>query len=170
MRIQNDRQQRGQPALDGSDLAHNLGVTPQRWQQACMAHRHRHLVSLQTPIQAQATGSNPVTTHLESLPAQSRHQNDPQLSWLKTALKSLDPLHRRWLWAHWVDGLSITAIARHERVDRRTLQRLLHNTLQELLVFPMLQVLLLNHRTGSRGEDGQGSRGRGEGRRPGLRS
>ena len=132
MRIQNDRQQRGQPTLSASDLAHTLGVTPQRWQQACMAHRHRHLVSLQTPKQAQATGSHPVTTHLESLPAQSRHQNDPQLTWLKTALESLDPLHRRWLWAHWFDGLSITAIARHERVDRRTLQRLLHNTLQEL--------------------------------------
>ena len=45
-----------------------------------------------------------------------------------------------------------------------------HSIQSVLLVFPMLQVLLLNHRTGSRGEDGQGSRGRGEGRRPGLRS
>lgn len=132
MKIQTDRQHRGQPALDASGLAHALGVTRQRWQQACMAHQHRHLLSLQAPQQATATTSQPITTHLESLPARSKHHSDPQLTWLRTALKSLDPERRRWLCAHWIEGLSITAIARHERIDRRTLQRLLNDTLRDL--------------------------------------
>ena len=132
MKIQNDQQQRGQPALDASDLAHRLGVTPQRWQQACIAHQHRHLLSLQSPKQEHATSPHPVSTHLESLPARSTLHNDPQLSWLKTALKSLDPVRRRWLCAHWIDGLSITTIARLEGIDRRTLQRLLSDSLSDL--------------------------------------
>ena len=55
MRLQTDRIQHGQQALDAADLADALGVTPQRWQQACIAHRHRHLVSLQAPKQATVT-------------------------------------------------------------------------------------------------------------------
>ena len=88
MRLQTDRIQHGQQALDAAGLADALGVTPQRWQQACIAHRHRHLVSLQAPKQATVTSPHPVSTHLESLPARSTHHNDPQLSWLKTALKA----------------------------------------------------------------------------------
>lgn len=132
MRLQTDRIQHGQQALDAAGLADALGVTPQRWQQACIAHQHRHLVSLQAPKQATVTSPHPVSTHLESLPARSTHHNDPQLSWLKTALKSLDPMRRRWLCAHWIDGLSITAIARLEGIDRRTLQRLLNDSLRDL--------------------------------------
>ena len=134
MKIQADRLHRGEPAWDASTLAQRLGVTLQRWQQACMAHQHRHLVSLQTSTRALATSSHDTATHLESLPARPNHQNDPQLTWLKTALHGLDPGRRRWLCAHWLDGLSITAIARQEGLDRRTLQRLLSETLDDLRV------------------------------------
>ena len=83
------------------------------------------------PKQATVTSPHPVSTHLESLPARSTHHND-LIVMAENSFEKSDPVRRRWLCAHWIDGLSITAIASLEGIDRRTLQRLLNDSLRDL--------------------------------------
>ena len=130
MRIQNDRQQRAANLECIRPGPHPRGHTP-----ALATGLHGPPASSSGVSANTETGTSHRVqrhTHLESLPTRSTHHNDPQLSWLKTALKSLDPVRRRWLCAHWIDGLSITAIASLEGIDRRTLQRLLNDSLRDL--------------------------------------
>ncbi|QNI58188.1 RNA polymerase sigma factor/ type III [Synechococcus sp. BIOS-U3-1] len=44
----------------------------------------------------------------------------------------MDPSHRRWLCAFWIDGLSLTEIACKEHIDQPMLRRALQGALNSL--------------------------------------
>ena len=57
---------------------------------------------------------------------------DPQHEWLIQMLNGLEPNHCRWLCAFWIDGLSLTEIARRECIDRQILRTALRGMLNSL--------------------------------------
>ncbi|MBL6797872.1 MAG: sigma-70 family RNA polymerase sigma factor [Synechococcus sp. BS307-5m-G39] len=133
MRLQEQRLHAGQAPFSDPDLAAALGVTPRRWQQAKSAHQDQRLVSLNAPIsrgdRADATDAGERIDQLSCIGSEAQ---DPQQHWLHEALQALDPDHRRWLKSHWIDGVPLGKLAERERMDRRTLSKILRDTLQDL--------------------------------------
>jgi len=131
MKVQEKRQHAGLPQLSNEDLAHQLGVTTNRWREACMAHRDRRIQSLHHQ-RNNSDGSSEPEARIDCLQNPSCQQADPQHEWLTQMLKSMDPNHCRWMCAFWIDGLSLTEIACKERIDRQMLRRALKGVLNSL--------------------------------------
>ncbi|OUX72760.1 MAG: RNA polymerase subunit sigma [Synechococcus sp. TMED90] len=133
MRLQEQRLHAGQAPFSDTDLAAALGVSPRRWQQAKSAHQDQRLVSLNAPIskgdRADATDAG---ERIDQLPCAGSDGQDPQQRWLQEVLQGLDPDHRRWLWSYWIDGVPLSQLAERERMDRRTLSKILRDTLRDL--------------------------------------
>jgi len=131
MKAQEQRQHAGLSQLSNEDLAHQLGVSTDRWQEACMAHRDRRIQSIDHQC-INSDGASEPEARMNCLQNYSLQQADPQQEWLTQALKSMDPSHRRWLCAFWIDGLSLTEIACKEHIDQPMLRRALQGALNSL--------------------------------------
>ena len=130
-KVQEQRQHAELPQLRHEDLAHQLGVTKERWQEACIAHRDHRIQSLHH-LRNNSDGSSDPEAPIDCLQNHRCQQADPQQEWLTQALKSMEPNHCRWICAFWIDGLSLTEIACQERIDRQILRRTLHGVLNTL--------------------------------------
>ena len=73
MKLQRAMEQGHQPPLSGGELAHQLNVSVQRWQEACRCHR------------LMRTGELPDNDTLQG----SSQPKDPQRIWLLQALQRL---------------------------------------------------------------------------------
>ena len=131
MKEQERRLHVGLPELSDEVLAKQLGVTTGRWQEACRAHQDRRVLSLHCQ-RSNSDGSSEPEARIECLQDHRRQQADPQREWLLQTLANMEPNHRRWLCAFWIDGLSLTEIARQERIDRQILRRSLRGILNTL--------------------------------------
>ena len=96
-----------------------------------MAHRDRRIQSLHHQ-RNNSDGSSDSEARIDCLQIPRCQQADPQQEWLTQALKSMDPNHRRWLCAFWIDGLSLTEIACKEHIDQQMLRRELKGVLNSL--------------------------------------
>ena len=131
MKVQDKRLHAGLRKLSDEELADQLGVTTGRWGEACMAHRDRRLQSLHSP-RSNGDECSAEEALIDRLPDPGSLEADSQREWLLQILKTLDPNHCRWLCAFWMDGLSVTEIARHEGIDRQMLRRTLKRSLHSL--------------------------------------
>ena len=130
-KLQNSRLHAGLPPLGDQQLAEQLGVTNDRWKEACIAHRDRHLRSLHLP-RRNSDGCSEHEAWIDRLPDPEKMGEDPQREWLIQALEALDPIHRRWLCAYWIDGLSLKEICQRESIDRPVLRRSLKRSINSL--------------------------------------
>ena len=87
-----------------------------------MAHRERRLQSLNLQ-RSNGDGSSMDEALIDRLPGPGRPDADPQREWLIQMLKTLEPNHCRWLCSFWIDGLSLTEIARREGINRQMLRK-----------------------------------------------
>ena len=131
MKAQERRLHAGQPLLSNEDLAQQLGVSTDRWREACMAHRDRRIQSLHHQL-SNSDGSSEPEARIDGLQDHRCQPADPQHEWLIQMLNSLEPNHCRWLCAFWIDGLSLTEIARRECIDRLMLRTALRGMLNTL--------------------------------------
>ena len=131
MKLQNGRLHAGLPLLRDEQLAAQLGVKTGRWREACMAHRERRLQSLNLQ-RSNGDGSSMDEALIDHLPGPGRPDADPQREWLIQMLKTLEPNHCRWLCSFWIDGLSLTEIARREGINRQMLRKVLKGSLHSL--------------------------------------
>uniref|UniRef100_UPI000E0F5997 RNA polymerase subunit sigma n=1 Tax=Synechococcus sp. UW179A TaxID=2575510 RepID=UPI000E0F5997 len=131
MKVQERRLHVGLPQLINEDLAKQLGVTTERWQEACMAHQDRRIQSLHYR-RSNSDGSSEPVERIDCLQDHGRQQADPQREWLIQTLANMEPNHCRWLCAFWIDGLSLTEIARRESIDRQILRTALQGIFNTL--------------------------------------
>ena len=131
MKVQSKRLDAGLLQLSEEQLAEQLGVTTERWREACLAHRDRRLQSLHHQ-RSNSDGSSEPEARINGLQDHRCQPADPQHAWLIQMLSSLEPNHRRWLCAFWIDGLSLTEIARRECIDRQRLRTALRGMLNTL--------------------------------------
>ena len=131
MKAQERRLHAGLLLLSNEDLAQQLGVSTDRWREACLAHRDRRIQSLhhQRTI---SDGAVEPEVRIDCLQDHRCQPADPQHEWLIQMLNGLDPKHCRWLCAFWIDGLSLTEIARRECIDRQMLRTALRGMLNSL--------------------------------------
>ena len=131
MKVQEQRLHAGLPELSNQDLAQQLGVSTGRWREACLAHRDRRIQSLhhQRTI---SDGAVEPEARIDCLQDHRCQPADPQHEWLIQMLSGLEPNHCRWLCAFWIDGLSLTEIARRECIDRQMLRTALRGMLNSL--------------------------------------
>ena len=131
MKVQEQRLHAGLPELSNQDLAQQLGVSTVRWREACLAHRDRRIQSLhhQRTI---SDGAVEPEARIDCLQDHRCKPADPQHEWLIQMLSGLEPNHCRWLCAFWIDGLSLTEIARRECIDRQMLRTALRGMLNSL--------------------------------------
>ena len=131
MKAQERRLHAGLLLLSNEDLAQQLGVSTDRWREACLAHRDRRIQSLhhQRTI---SDGAVEPEARIDCLQDHQCQPADPQHEWLIQMLSGLEPNHCRWLCAFWIDGLSLTEIARRECIDRQILRTALRGMLNNL--------------------------------------
>ena len=131
MKAQERRVHAGLLPLSNEDLAQKLGVSTDRWREACLAHRDRRIQSLhhQRTI---SDGAVEPEARIDCLQDHRCQPADPQHEWLIQKLNGLEPNHCRWLCAFWIDGLSLTEIARRECIDRQILRTALRGMLNSL--------------------------------------
>ena len=120
LRLQEQQWQARGAHLSEDDLIAKLEVSRERWRQAVQAHAQEEVLSLDGP------GVEPGDAAWEVA------AEDPQRQWLHQALPQLQPEQRRWLLAHWVEGVSLRALARREGVHPAMLQRVLATALEQL--------------------------------------
>ena len=131
MKVQNNRMHAGLLQFSEEQLAEQLGVTTERWREACVAHRDRRLQSLHLQ-RSSGDGCSAEDALIDRLPDPGSLETDPQREWLIQMLKTLDPNQCRWLCAFWINGLSLTEIARREGIDRHMLRKTLKRSLHSL--------------------------------------
>ena len=131
MKVQEQRLHVGLPQLSNEVLAKQLGVTTDRWQEACMAHLDRRVQSLHRQ-RSNSDGSSEPEARIDGLQDHRGQPADPQHEWLIQTLESLDSNHRRWLCAYWIDGLSLKEICQRESIDRQVLRKSLKRSLNSL--------------------------------------
>ena len=134
-RLQQRRQQEQRAALTDRQMAEALGVRPERWLQARIAHQHKHLLSLQERVgqQDQSLGQQTDEALIDQLLAPTDSADgDAQLQWLQQALKELPNPMRRWLIDRHVHGMTVQAIATTEGVSAHNVRRAITRCLEDL--------------------------------------
>ena len=131
MKEQERRLQAGLLQHSHEDLAKQLGVSTDRWREACLAHRDRRIQSLHQQ-RGNSDGASEPEARIDGLQDHRCQPADPQQEWLIQMLNGLEPNHCRWLCAFWIDGLSLTEIARRESIDRQMLRTALRGMLNTL--------------------------------------
>lgn len=131
IRLLNRQLHAGLPRFKDEQIAKQLGVTTGRWQEACIAHQDHRVQSLNLPCRNDDANFD-AETGIDRLQNPHRLQPDPQREWLLRTLKAMEPNHCRWLCAFWIDGLSLTEIARREGIDRQVLSKTLKLSLLTL--------------------------------------
>ncbi|MGB1622224.1 MAG: sigma-70 family RNA polymerase sigma factor [Synechococcus sp.] len=117
-RLQEQRQQDGLPELEADALAKALGVTPERWAQAELVNSRGRVISLDAP---------PNGRTVEASSAQ-----DPQRDWLAHAMGQLEAEQRSLLLRHYVDGISLRALAEMMALSPSAIRTSLRNALGQL--------------------------------------
>ena len=131
MKEQERRLQAGLLQHSHEALAKQLGVSTDRWREACLAHRDRRIQSLHQQ-RGNSDGASEPEARIDGLQDHRCQPADPQQEWLIQMLNGLEPNHCRWLCAFWIDGLSLTEIARRESIDRQMLRTALRGMLNTL--------------------------------------
>ncbi|MDG2216066.1 MAG: sigma-70 family RNA polymerase sigma factor [Synechococcus sp. cluster2_bin.235] len=135
MRLQAQRLQQSLELLDERGLAASLNVSPQRWQEALMAHAVGHVDSLDVVPAIQSLGGEQrrsLINQIEDPLSVPSSLEDPHLCWLQDALKMLEPQQRCWLLARYVDNISIQDLALRERVSPGLLRQSIRTSLSLL--------------------------------------
>ncbi len=132
MRLQEQQWQAHGAHLGEDALIAKLEVSRERWRQAVQAHEQEEVLSLDGPRLEPGAAVGEVVTGLDRLAAPQVAAEDPQQQWLHQALPQLQPEQRRWLLAHWVEGVSLRALARREGVHPAMLKRVLATALEQL--------------------------------------
>lgn len=132
MRLQEQQWQAHGAHLGEDALIAKLEVSRERWRQAVQAHEQEEVLSLDGPRVEPGAAVGEVVTGLDRLAAPQVAAEDPQQQWLHQALPQLQPEQRRWLLAHWVEGVSLRALARREGVHPAMLKRVLATALEQL--------------------------------------
>ena len=81
MKAQERRLHAGLPLLSNEDLAQQLGVSTDRWREACMAHRDRRIQSLHHQ-RSNSDGSSEPEARIDGLQDHRCQPADPQHEWL----------------------------------------------------------------------------------------
>ena len=116
MRLEREREQKQLPALTANQLAEALGVKPQRWLEACRCHS---LIRTE-----QLAESDSGLSH--------RRHDDPQLAWLRHALRRLKRSDRLLLERHVLEGQSLRQLTRIEAIPYGTLRQRLQRLMTQL--------------------------------------
>ena len=116
MRLEQEREQKQLPALTAKQMAEALGVRPERWQEACRCQRLIRTGQLS-----------------ESDPGISEHRHDdPQLTWLRQALRRLKRSDRLLLERHMLEGQSLRQLTQIEAIPYRQLRQRLQGLMTQL--------------------------------------
>ncbi|MEB3158032.1 MAG: sigma-70 family RNA polymerase sigma factor [Synechococcus sp.] len=125
-KLQEQRRHRNQPPLNDKELALTLGVRPERWDLARMAHRQQHLMSLDQcqrchASEGESLGTDNLVDQLIAVPANAT--KDTQLDWLREVLPQIPTPARHWLIKHHVQGEAVSAIARRHGVGSQRVRQ-----------------------------------------------
>jgi RNA polymerase sigma-B factor len=134
IKLQRQRAQQQLPPLSAARLAEGLGVSPQRWQEACSTHQQRHLISLHQPAHRdRSSGDHMEGCMLDQL-ADPRVGlcNDGASDWLRQALQHLPKRTRQWLIRHHVQGESVRQISSGTGLSCRAIRAELAGALEQL--------------------------------------
>ena len=131
-RLQEDSLNANGYLLDDETLARRLNVTADRWRQAVEAAWQQSVLSLDAPVQNCNEHETERGNRLDRLAANEGDHPDPALDWLGEALTTIPPVRRRWLLAHYVEGIPLRALAANEGVHPSMLFRVLRKTLEQL--------------------------------------
>ena len=116
MKLQRLREQGNQPPLSDGELARELGVSSQRWDEACRCQRL---------VQTKDLPNN------DNLHGQSQSE-DPQHIWLLQALQRLQRHDRDLLERHLLEGQSLKQLAHDNAMTCRQLGRRIKQLVAEL--------------------------------------
>lgn len=117
-RLQEQRQQNGLPELAAEAMAKALGVSPERWAQAELANSQGAMISLDASPDGRAH--------------EASSAEDPQRDWLTRALHQLDAEQRTLLLRHFVDGISLRALADMTALSPSAIRTALRNAVGQL--------------------------------------
>lgn len=132
MRLQEQQGHQPGAALSEAALIAALGVSRERWRQAVQAHWQSVVLSFDLPCSDDPEAMAELITGVEGLTSATGVDGDPQRDWLHEALLRLQPQQRRWLLAHWVDGVPLRVLAQREGVHPAMLRRVLTTALEQL--------------------------------------
>ena len=134
IKLQQQRAHQQLPPLSSSQLAETLGVSLQRWQEACNAHQQRHLISLHQPAPQNCTRADGRESFLlDQLADPSVERGDDGArDWLHQALQHLPKRTQRWLIRHLVQGESVRQISSGTGLSSRAIGAELEHALEQL--------------------------------------
>ena len=134
IKLQQQRAHQQLPPLSGAQLAETLGVSLQRWQEACSAHQQRHLISLHQPALHNCTRADGRESFLLDQLADPRggQGNDWARDWLRQAFQHLPKRTRQWLIRHHVQGESLRQIGRSTGLSSKAIGAELERALEQL--------------------------------------
>ena len=110
------REQERLPALSSEELAGVLRVKPTRWQEAC---RCQQLLRIEPMLEPESTPN-------------AAEEDDPQLTWLRQALRQLSRRDQQLLELHLLKGQSLKLLARNWAMPYQQLRRRLETLIEQL--------------------------------------
>ena len=146
-RLQQERSQKQQPLLSTRLLAEALGVTTQRWEEACTAHHQRRLISLHQPVHGNSTGPDDHGSCLLDQLADRKGEvgEDGARDWLLEALQQLPLRTRQWLIRRHVHGESVRQISLCTGLSRRAIRTELTRSEALLKQLASLRIVPMAH-------------------------
>lgn len=133
MRLQQKQLQKQLSQFTQKQLAEKLKVSEARWQKAIEYQWQTRIVSLDQINNSRGEDGDPANLPLlDQLKSPGQNEPDQQCIWLKNAIRSLNRDQQRWLYAHYINGLSIRQLARQEKIHQAVLQRGLKVALEQL--------------------------------------
>ena len=135
IRLQEKRAHAQRPPMSDHQLASALGVSLDRWRQACIGHQHHHLISLDQPSSrnrypSDADGDIPLIQELSDLTVRS--DDDQQQEWLREQLKRLPQRERSCIERHYLAGTSAKDIAKEDGCSCSEIRRILRSSVEKL--------------------------------------
>ena len=133
MRLQQQRQHQQLPLLSPDRLAQALGVTRQRWQEACTANDQQRLISLHQPVHRDSSSDASDGCLLDQLrDGRDDGGDDGARDWLLQALQQLPDQTRQWLIRHHIHGESLRQISVSAGINSRVIRAELRQALDNL--------------------------------------
>ena len=133
MRLQQQRQHQQLPLLSPDRLAQALGVTRQRWQEACTANDQHRLISLHQPVHRDSSSDASDGCLLDQLrDGRDDGGDDGARDWLLQALQQLPDQTRQWLIRPHIHGESLGQISVSAGINSRVIRAELRQALDNL--------------------------------------
>jgi len=133
IKLQESRINRGLTELTKEQLAKQLKVTVERWQQAIEAQWKTQIIALDRT--QRQTGNDQFENNcslLDQIKSPKDVECDQQCLWLREVVQRLPDNQQRWLSAHYIDGISLRELAKIEAIEEGLLRQKVRSAIAQI--------------------------------------